>query len=611
MNLVQDRFTIFCSIIFVLLLLIICAIASAQTNVITNGDSNTFAMTNIDGRKTTSLNGKWQCIIDSYDQGKNRGYWKDAHAQGKSDFYEYNFETSNTILNVPGDFNSQLPELKYYESTVWYKRSFTYTKTNNRVFLHFGAVNYIADVYLNGITLGSHEGGFTPFQFEITGKLKEGQNTLIVRVNNQRKADGLPSLDYDWWNYGGITRDVNLVETPASFVEDYAVHLSKGKTDRMEGWVKVNSAESDKTVSITIPELKIHLSLPVNSIGMAYFSTKIHPQLWSPENPKLYKVSFAYGEDEINDNIGFRNITVKGDEILLNGQSIFLRGVNFHEEAPLRGARAYTEEDALTMLDWAKELGCNYARLPHYPQNEYVSHLADKMGIMLWEEIPAWQNVQFGNPELLVKAKKFMKEMISCDRNRCSVIIWSLSNETGPTADRNRFLTNMAAYTRSLDSTRLISSAINDESYSQNKITISDSIVKVFDVVGVNEYLGWYGKWDTPPGKIVWENPYNKPIIISEFGAEALYGNHGSKDTASSWSEEYQEQVYKDQITMLSNIPFLRGVSPWVLADFRSPTRNLPGLQDGWNRKGLISDKGYKKKAWYIMQAWYDELKKK
>jgi beta-glucuronidase len=348
----------------------------------------------------------------------------------------------------------------------------------------------------------------------------------------------------------------------------------------------------------------------VNNDGIARFSAKAHPELWSPGHPKLYDVSFISGADTVNDEIGFRNIAVKGNEILLNGRSIFLRGVNVHEEAPLRAARAYTQEDALEMLNRAKELGCNFVRLPHYPQNEYVLHLADKMGVMLWEEIPIWQNIQFNNPDVKIKAETFMKEMVSRDRNRCSVIIWSLSNETTPSADRDKFLVNLAGYTRSLDSTRLISSALNHVKYEQNKIIIADTLVKVLDVVGVNEYLGWYGQWSTPPGKIIWENPYNKPIIMSEFGAEALYGNHGSKDTASSWSEEYQEQVYKDQLTMLKNIPFLRGVSPWVLTDFRSPIRNLPRLQDGWNRKGLLSDKGYKKRAWYIINAWYNELEK-
>lgn len=591
-----------------ILLLLLCGKSFAQTSA-DQVDNHPWAMTNVDGRKKTSLNGKWEAIIDSHDVGKNMAYWKDAHAKGKSDFYEYDFK-GNLLFNVPGDFNSQLPELKYYESTVWYKRSFNYIKTNNRVFLHFGAVNYIADVYLNGVKLGSHEGGFTPFQFEVTGKLNEGQNTLVLRVNNQRRADGLPALDFDWWNYGGITRDVNIIETPATFVEDYFLHLVPGTNNRLEGWVKLNG-ENGKRVQVSIPALKFHLSLSVNSDGIARFSAKAHPELWSPEHPKLYDVCFNSGADTLIDKIGFRNITVKGTEILLNGKSIFLRGVNFHEEAPLRAARAYNEEDALTMLNWAKELGCNYVRLPHYPQNEYVLHLADKMGIMLWEEIPVWQNVQFDNPDVKTKAEVFMKEMVSRDRNRCSVIIWSLSNETPPTAARTKLLTSLAHYTRSLDSTRLISSAFDDQSYSQGKISISDSLVKVLDVVGINEYVGWYRSWSATPDKMVWENPYNKPLIMSEFGAEALYGNHGSKDTASSWSEEYQEQVYKDQITMFKNIPFLRGTSPWILTDFRSPNRNLPGLQDGWNRKGLISDKGYKKRAWYIMQAWYKEIEKK
>jgi len=602
------RFIIAYTSILLLLLLFACTKTFAQPPA-NKTDTYTWAMNNVDGRKKTSLNGKWEAIIDSYDAGKNRGYWKDAHATGKSDFYEYDFK-GNITLNVPGDFNSQLPELKYYESTVWYKRSFNYAKTNNRVFVHFGAVNYIADVYLNGEKLGSHEGGFTPFQFEVTGKLKEGLNSLILRVNNQRKADGLPSLDYDWWNYGGITRDVNIIETPSTFIEDYFVHLAPGNYGRIEGWVKLNG-ENGKTVQILIPALKFHISLAVNDNGIARFSAKARPELWSPEHPKLYDVSLISGADTVKDRIGFRNIIVKGDKILLNGRSVFLRGVNAHEEAPLRAARAYTEDDALEMLNHAKELGCNFVRLPHYPQNEYVLHLADKMGIMLWEEIPIWQHIEFSNPEVRTRAETYMKEMVSRDRNRCSVIIWSLSNETMPSADRDKFLVGLAAYTRSLDSTRLISSALNHLSYAGNKIIIADTLVKSLDVVGVNEYLGWYGQWGTPPDKIVWENPYNKPLIMSEFGAEALYGHHGSKDTASSWSEEYQEQVYKDQLTMLKNIPFLRGVSPWVLVDFKSPVRNLPGLQDGWNRKGLLSDKGYKKKAWYIINAWYKEIEKK
>ncbi len=197
--------------------------------------------------------------------------------------------------------------------------------------------------------------------------------------------------------------------------------------------------------------------------------------------------------------------------------------------------------------------------------------------------------------------------MIERDKNRSAIILWSLSNETTSSESRDTTLTAMAAHARALDPTRLITSAFNHVAYKGNTVTIDDSLSKVLDVVGVNEYIGWYTPWPAPPNNMVWKNPFNKPLIMSEFGGEALYGHHGSKDTASSWSEEYQEQLYKDQVAMFKNIPFLCGTTPWVLADFRSPSRLQPVYQQGWNRKGLLSDKGYKKKAWYIMRVFYEE----
>jgi beta-glucuronidase len=567
-------------------------------------------MTNIPGRTTISLNGKWKAIIDVTDVGKGKGFWKDAQPTGRSDFYEYNFD-QGISLNVPGDFNSQLPELKYYESTVWYKKTFSYNKTaGKRVFVHFGAVNYLADVYLNGERLGSHEGGFTPFQFEITEKVRAGNNVLIVRTNNQRRADGLPALDYDWWNYGGITREVNLVETPAVFIEDYFIHLAT-PAGGIEGWVQLNGSALFHQVRLSIPGLKVDKLLTPDPSGKVVFRVKAQPVLWTPDNPKLYTVIVKSGLDSVAEDIGFRDIAVRGTEILLNGRSIFLRGINFHEEIPQRGGRAYSESDALMLLTWARELGCNFVRLPHYPQNEYTVRLAEKMGIMLWEEIPIWQRIQFDDTTVKRKAMTFLSEMISRDRNRCGVIIWSLSNETAPSPVRDRFLADLAGYTRSLDPTRLIASAFNHIKYDHEKVVINDSLANALDVVGVNEYIGWYGPWRVPPDQMVWENPFGKPLIMSEFGGEALYGHHGSADTASSWSEEYQEKLYRDQLTMLQRIPFLRGTCPWILADFRSPSRLLPNLQDGWNRKGLLSDKGFRKKAWYVLKAWYDQLDQK
>lgn len=565
------------------------------------------SMGNVFGRKTTSLNGKWQVIIDPNYDGDRYCIGKDAKPVGKTDFLEYSFDGART-LKVPGDFNSQMPELTYFEATVWYKKTFTYKKTGKRLFIHFGAVNYLADVYLNGEKIGTHEGGFTPFQFEITDKVKE-QNSIVVRVNNQRRKDGIPAMGFDWFNYGGITRDVNLVETPASFIEDYFIQLKKGTGSTVKGWVKMNNSNIPQPIHILIPEAKIHFTTTTNDSGYAAFEFDAKLQLWNTQSPKLYNVKIIASADSIQERIGFRTIETKGTDILLNGKSIFLKGVNIHEEIGAEKRRACSEKDAMLLLSAAKNMGCNFVRLTHYPQNEYMVRLADKMGILLWEEIPLWQGIAFGDPIMQPKMDYMLQEMIQRDKNRSSVIIWSISNETAPGAARDKALTQMAQLARSKDDTRLIASAFDHVKYNKDSVTIDDTLSKVLDVVGVNAYIGWYRPWVANPEDYVWKFDFNKPIIMSEFGGEALYGHHGSADTASSWSEEYQELLYKKNIAMFRNIPFLRGTTPWVLFDFRSARRMHSTYQKGWNRKGLLSENGEKKKAWYVMKAYYDSIK--
>jgi beta-glucuronidase len=322
----------------------------------------------------------------------------------------------------------------------------------------------------------------------------------------------------------------------------------------------------------------------------------------------LYTVAITSETDSIKEQIGFRTIETRGTEIVLNGKSIFLKGVNIHEEIGAGRRRAFSKKDALQFLTAVKELGCNFVRLTHYPHNEHMVRLADKMGIMLWEEIPLWQSIAFGDSVMQPKMNYMLGEMIERDKNRSSIIIWSLSNETNPGAARDKSLTEMAALARTKDDTRLIGSAFHILRFERNNVTIFDTLSKVLDVVGVNEYLGWYRPWATDPSEYRWTFDFNKPLIMSEFGGEALYGHHGSADTASSWSEEYQEKIYKDQISMFRNIPFLRGTSPWVLYDFRSGNRMHSVYQKGWNRKGLLSEKGEKKKAWYTMAAYYKSI---
>ena len=568
-------------------------------------------MENIEGRTHISLNGKWDVIIDPFDIGKGdwKAIWKDRKPTGTTDFFEYSFDHAPQ-LNVPGDFNSQQPELNYYESSVWYKTTFTYKRKNgNRLFIHFGAVNYQADIYINSKKVGSHEGGFTPFQFEITDFVNENQNTVIVRANNQRIKNGVPGLGFDWFNYGGITRDVNLVETSSSFIENYFIQLKEGSENKIQGWIKIDGANPSQKISIQIPEAHINYKTQTNPQGIALIDFPATLQLWQPTSPRLYKVIITAESDIVTDSIGFRMIAVKGTDILLNGKPIFLKGINIHEEIPQQRRRAYSQADASILLSWAKELGCNFVRLVHYPHNEYMIRLAEKMGLLVWEEIPVYQGIDFGDSLIQSKMNTMLREMINRDKNRCATIIWSLSNETPPSVKRNNAIATMAALCRSIDSTRLISSAFDDVSYAADTATIQDTLINSMDIIGVNEYYGWYKTWPKKPGEMIWISHFNKPLIISEFGAEALYGNHADTvNTASSWNEEYQERVFNDQLKMFSTISFLKGVCPWVLADFRSPSRMHPVYQQGWNRKGLISDKGDKKKAWYVIKKFYSRI---
>jgi beta-glucuronidase len=571
------------------------------------------AMVSVYARNSTNLNGKWESIVDYAGAGTWREVWKEKKPQKKTDFFEYSFE-GGPLLNVPGDFNTQMPELSYWEGTVWYKKTFQYTRQQGkRLFLHFGAANYSTDVYLNGNLIGTHEGGFTPFQFELTQSVKNGENTIVVKVNNQRKSNGIPGNGFDWLNYGGITRDVSLIETNDSYIKEYNIQLKKHSINEILGWVKIDGTTSPQTVTVSIPELKLECKSKTNSLGLAPVAFKSKFTLWTPENPKLYQVIVKCESDSVTDEIGFRNIEVRNSRIYLNGKPIFLKGVNIHEENPLRGARAFTEGDALQLLSWAKELGCNMVRLAHYPHNETMVRTAEKMGLMVWSEIPVYQHIEFSDPSLEQKWETMMNEMISRDRNRCNVIIWSLSNETFTfTKNRDNAHLHIIKKCKEMDSTRLITVVTCSQGYDKNEVNVWDTIYRNVDIIAVNEYLGWYVPWQGKPTETRWKLVCpDKPVIISEFGGEALYGNNtGPKDEANSWSEEYQEQIYKDQTAMFANVPNLCGLCPWLLVDYRSPGRMHPVYQSGWNRKGLISDRGDKKKAWWIMKNYYNHLNK-
>ena len=588
---------------------------------------------NVQAYESLSLNGEWNYIVDVQEEGyydyrmnpTRWGFFQNAKPQRPEDLIEYDFDKSPT-MRIPGDWNTQDERLFFYEGTVWFKRSLhlpsdIFHQPSSTFLLYFGAVNYDSRVWVNGKEAGHHIGGFTPFNYDVTELLKEGENTIIEKVDNKRHAEDVPTQIFDWWNYGGITRDVKLVKVPLasfgsdsdvipSYIQDYNVQLlkadHKAKQREIAVSVQLNEPVHGHLLTVSIPELKLSLPLLTDFNGHASDIIKVPAKklsLWSPDNPKRYRVEIKHYMTSIADSIGFRTIETRDKQILLNGQPIFLKGISIHNEKPNGGGRANTAEDARILLSWAKELGCNFVRLAHYPHHEEMVREAEKMGILVWSEIPVYWTIAWRNPKTYENAQNQLRDMIRRDHNRANVIIWSIANETPHSPERDTFLGNLAKYARSLDNTRLISMAMEVTGASNYVNRLNDNMNQYVDVVSFNQYIGWYRDVNDAP-KMKWEIPYNKPVIVSEFGGGAKYGYHGAKN--QRWTEEFQENLYIENCAMLDKIEGLAGTTPWILKDFRSPRRVLPDVQDYYNRKGLFSDKGEKKKAFYVLKNWYE-----
>lgn len=573
-------------------------------------------ITNVAARQTTSLCGTWDAIVDQYDNGfynyrmkrnpDSNTFFADRHYyDDKTKLIEYDFNHSDK-LQVPGDWNTQNDRLYYYEGSIWYRKVFDFKpQAGRRYFVRFGAVNYEGIVGLNGKVIGRHVGGFTPFNMEVTERLNDGSNSLIVKVNNNRHVDAVPTVNCDWWNYGGITREVEVIDVPQTFIRDYFVRLSDD-TRNIEGWVLMDGpAAAGSKVTVNIPGLKYKVSAVADAQGKAIFSAKAKPELWSPANPKLYDVTVSSEWESLSDRIGFKTIRTEGTKLLLNGEPVFCKGISIHEEQIGENVgRAWSDEHARALLETARELGCNFVRLAHYPHNENMTRIADEMGIMVWSEIPVYWTISWTNEDTYANAQNQLEEMISRDRNRASIVIWSVSNETPRSPERLAFLSRLIDKAHELDPTRLVSSAMEKDQIGENLMTVNDELVEKSDILSFNEYVGWYDGDVAKARRSNWTFPVQKPVFISELGGGCLYGFHGRAD--ERFTEEYLVELYKAQTEMMDRIPGLVGCTPWILKDFRSPRRQLHGIQDDFNRKGLVSEKGEKKDAFFVLKKWYD-----
>ena len=619
----------------------------------------------IDSRQILTLNGEWSYIVDPMNNGLPEssffgGFPKNKIQKTGMELIEYNFETAAKI-QIPGAWNAEDEKLFFYRGPVWLYKKFNYSpKKEALTHLYIEGSNFTSKVFLNGSIVGEFVGGYVPFNFNISKYLKEGENILLVQTDNTLNESSVPTQKTDWWPWGGIIGDVYVVETPKQFIQNAYLQLNPDNLSEALFKLEMNEESSGHMIKLEIPELKFKAEYKTNSLGAITETIKINPQLWSPLNPKLYEVKISSDAETISDKIGFRSIKTSGQKIYLNNYEIQFKGIAMHSEPIGIAGPAFSKAHFQKLLLTAKDLNINFIRAAHYPYTRHLAKVADQLGLMLWEEVPVYWNIDWGNSKTLNIAKNQITRLVQRDQNRASVVVWSVANETPLSSSRMKFLNALLAEIELDDSSRLSTAALLSGSEEQFRslvlvlalqgaksqwvspkekaifrlildqakipieselsfsLSIDDPLGESVDLISYNEYFGWYyvtfftEQMMISEGtlrKLMFEvmpdikinSSFDKPIHISEFGAGAKYGNHTNK----IWSEEYQAKLYKHQLEMLSNNPQIQGISPWVFKDFRAMLRPLPGIQDFYNRKGLIDEDGNKKEAFEVLADFY------
>lgn len=564
------------------------------------------------GGASESLNGVWNYAVDQYDTClRARWFAERTHDEsGRSLPLDWDFDAWKSIV-VPSCWNTAAPELLFYEGPVVYTRTFAYEPADDdeRIFLRFHGVSYEAFVFLNGSYLGCHKGASTGFCIEVTKHLSP-QNRILVVADNTRRAHQVPMSNTDWFNYGGLYRDVELVRVPPTFIRDIRIGLvPDGTFEHIHVAVSVAGeigTPADRATHATFEIPALHIRQEIDMEGSeGELVVAGRPELWSPDNPTLYECNLTYGVDTVTMHVGFREVRVSGTRILLNGEEIFLRGISCHEDDPATG-KTLSPEQIERDFAIARELGCNYVRLAHYPHSQHAARIADRIGIMLWAEIPVYWAIDFENETTFADASNQLNELILRDSNRASIIIWSVGNENADSDARLHFMRRLAELAREKDPTRPVSAAcLVDKAHN----VVDDRLAPHLDIIGLNEYFGWYDPDFSKLPRLLADSRVTKPLIITETGAAALTGHRGA--VTEYFTEDMQRHVYEQQIRALQDTEYLRGMSPWILFDFRCP-RRTNRFQRGYNRKGLVDEtRRHRKRAFYTLQSFYRAMAKR
>jgi beta-glucuronidase len=570
---------------------------------------------NNSSRSIHSLDGFWRFVKDDHNNGEQHG-WPAG--------IPYDRE-----IAVPASWNEQYQDLMQFFETGWYEREFEIAKSwqDLRVWLRIGAANYYTKVWVNGAYVGDHEGAHLPFEFEISEHLHVDQmNKIVISVYVKIKPDSLPPGEvehehiiqlngergqfprnyYDFFPYGGINRSVSLYTTADTRIEDITINTDFAQnTGIIHYSVRLNKSFTGQlTTGVKGSSHQIQMNQETTVVGQLAIE---HVRLWSMDDPYLYDLHVSLAQnDQVIDiytlPVGVRTIKVTETQLLLNDEPIFLKGVGMHEDFPVLGKGVHHAVIAkdMNLIKW---LGGNSFRTSHYPYNEEFLNYADRNGILVIAETPFVGFVESHyNEEILAKAKRVISELIHRDKNHPSVIAWSLANEGNtfvPSADG--FYKGMYDHAKSLDASRPITIV--------NCLDVKgDVALQHYDFVCINRYYGWYelpGLLDEACDILNAQleqcyAQFRKPVMITEFGADAIAGMH--MDPPELFSEEYQAEMITRQYEIIRSKPYTIGAHVWALSDFKTSQSSKRVIL---NRKGLFTRERQPKLAAHrIREQW-------
>ncbi len=550
-----------------------------------------------------------------------KSYWKfkpDRADEGLANHWDKSIPDGTEDIWVPSCWNELREDLFEYEGIAWYFKRFVFESMEDvdRYILFFNGVNYKCRIWVNGAEAGAHTGGFTPFEIDITGFLAlNAENTITVRVDSTITDMTSPPIGVDWFNYGGIFRDVSIIGTGASWIDDVTV------ITKMDGCVSlsvdIGNFNADNIYSIHVSVKDKDVYGPIYNITESVQSSRKNmrlaiqnPKLWSPDSPFLYdfKVSLSRNGklvDEWEHRIGVREFSIKDRKVLLNGKVIYLKGYSKHEEYPVTG-RTFSYDILRRDYELCKKGGANFLRLCHYPHHLKEYEIASESGMLVIAEVPNvnFKKEQFSNPELLELANRQMKETIKYYKNETCIMFWSLFIECKTYEDAAvDFVPKYIKLAKELDPTRFTVHA--------SDIPTEDRTYEYFDVVGVNYWLGWYNGHSIEEGgammdKIAARYP-EKPVLMTSGGWEAIYGNHSCK-AQLKWSEEAQAEYLESLVDLYVSKDYIVGQIVWTFNDFRVSAWVIDGVARwpsrpmGINHKGALDLYRRPKLSYYRLQ---------